>query len=139
MPLPQLDNLVRARQLKAEPGAQAEIDGLLRSGNARLTDAGKAMLSHESRFDLAYNAAHALSLAALRWLHRIAADPNICHGKPCVKGTRIMVAVILDNLAEGVTAEQIVAEYPPLTLEDVRAAIAYAAALAREEELVPLR
>ncbi|MCC7484053.1 MAG: DUF433 domain-containing protein [Burkholderiales bacterium] len=97
------------------------------------------MLSHESRFDLAYNAAHALSLAALRWLHRIAADPNICHGKPCVKGTRIMVAVILDNLAEGVTAEQIVAEYPPLTLEDVRAAIAYAAALAREEELVPLR
>jgi len=67
MPLPQLDNLVRARQLKAEPGAQAEIDGLLRSGNARLTDAGKAMLSHESRFDLAYNAAHALSLAALRW------------------------------------------------------------------------
>src|SRR5262249_29993723 len=67
MPLPQLDNLVRTRQLKAEPGAQAEIDGLLRSGNARLTDAGKAMLSLESRFDLAYNAAHALSLAALRW------------------------------------------------------------------------
>jgi hypothetical protein len=67
MPLPQLDNLVRARQLKAEPGAQAEIDGLLRSGNARLTDAGKSMLSLESRFDLAYNAAHALSLAALRW------------------------------------------------------------------------
>jgi uncharacterized protein (DUF433 family) len=73
------------------------------------------------------------------WVERIAADPAICHGKPCVKGTRIMVAVILDNLAEGVTPEQIVADYPPLTLEDVRAAIAYAAALAREEELIPLR
>jgi uncharacterized protein (DUF433 family) len=73
------------------------------------------------------------------WVDRIATDPNVCHGKTCVRGTRIMVAVILDNLAEGVTPEQIVAEYPPLTLEDVRAAIAYAATLAREEELVPLR
>lgn len=73
------------------------------------------------------------------WVDRIATDPNVCHGKPCVRGTRIMVAVILDNLAEGITPEEIVAEYPPLTLEDVRAAIAYAATLAREEELVPLR
>ena len=53
--------------------------------------------------------------------------------------TRVLVSVILDNLAEGVTAEEIVRDYPPLTLEDVRAAIAYAAALAREEVLVPLR
>ena len=67
MPLPQLDNLVRAGQLKAEPAAQAEIVGLLRSGNARLKDAGNPAISPESRFDLAYNAAHALSLAALRW------------------------------------------------------------------------
>jgi uncharacterized protein (DUF433 family) len=72
------------------------------------------------------------------WKGRISVNPDICHGKPCVKGTRIMVAVILDNLAEGLTPEDIVEEYPPLTLEDVRAAIAYAAALAREEELVPL-
>jgi uncharacterized protein (DUF433 family) len=50
-----------------------------------------------------------------------------------------MVAVVLDNLAEGLTPEAIAAEYPPLTVEDVRAAIAYAATLAREEELVPLR
>lgn len=50
-----------------------------------------------------------------------------------------MVSVILDNLAEGLTPEQIVKEYPPLVLEDIRAAIAYAAALAREEEYVPLR
>lgn len=72
-------------------------------------------------------------------LERIAVDPQICHGKPCIKGTRIMVSLILDNLAEGLTAEEIVAEYPPLAPEDVQAAIAYAAELTREEELIPLR
>ena len=73
------------------------------------------------------------------WRERIAADPAICHGKPCVKGTRIMVSVVLDNLAEGLTAQEIVAEYPSLVPEDVQAAMAYAADLAREEDLVPLR
>lgn len=63
----ELDNLVRVRQLKAEPGTQAEFEGLLRSGSVRLLDASNPALSPESRFDLAYNAAHALSLAALRW------------------------------------------------------------------------
>jgi len=67
MPLLQLDNLVRIQKLKAEPAAEAEIEGLLRSGKARLDDAAKKSLSPESRFDLAYNAAHALALAALRW------------------------------------------------------------------------
>lgn len=67
MSTPPLDNLVRIGQLKAELPAQAEFDGLLRSGLARLRDAAIASLSLESRFDLAYNAAHALSLAALRW------------------------------------------------------------------------
>lgn len=67
MPLLQLDNLVRIKKLKAEPAAEAEIEGLLRSGKARLDDAAKKSLSPESRFDLAYNAAHALALAALRW------------------------------------------------------------------------
>jgi hypothetical protein len=62
-----LDNLVRAGKLKTEPPAQAEFDGLVRSGQVRLADAANAALSLESRFDLAYNAAHALSLAALRW------------------------------------------------------------------------
>jgi hypothetical protein len=61
-----LDNLVKIRQLKAEPAANEEITGLLRSGAARLVDAKNESLSKESRFDLAYNAAHALSLAALR-------------------------------------------------------------------------
>jgi len=62
-----LDNLVRIGKLKAEPPAQAEFAGLVRSGLVRLRDAENATLSLESRFDLAYNAAHALSLAALRW------------------------------------------------------------------------
>ncbi len=73
------------------------------------------------------------------WQESISIEPKVCHGKPCIKGTRIMVSVILDNLAEGLTPEEIVAEYPPLNLANVLAAIAYAAALAREEELLPLR
>jgi len=67
MPSPQLDNLVRIGQLKAESAAQAEIERLLRSGAARIKDAENEQLSLESRFDLAYNAAHAFSLAALRF------------------------------------------------------------------------
>ena len=67
MSYPQLDNLVRIGQLKAEPASEAECQGLLRSGLHRLEDAGLKELSLESRFDLAYNAAHALSLAALRY------------------------------------------------------------------------
>lgn len=62
----ELENLVRIGKLKKEPGAQSEIAGLILSGTARLRDANNAVLSFESRFDLAYNAAHALSLAALR-------------------------------------------------------------------------
>ncbi|HEV7515286.1 MAG TPA: DUF433 domain-containing protein [Thermoanaerobaculia bacterium] len=73
------------------------------------------------------------------WRERVQVDSKVCHGKPCIRGTRIMVSVVLDNLAEGLSAEAIVAEYPPLVLEDVRAAMAYAADLAREEDLVPLR
>jgi hypothetical protein len=67
VPSRQLDNLVRIRQLKTEQAAQPEIDGLTRSGQARLKDAQIHSLSLDSRFDLAYNAVHALSLAALRW------------------------------------------------------------------------
>ena len=61
-----LENLVKIRQLKVEPATEEEIAGLLRSGAVRLADAKNENLSKESRFDLAYNAAHALSLAALR-------------------------------------------------------------------------
>ena len=65
--MPPLDNLVQIRQLKTEPASQSELDGLVRSGGARLKDAQLENLSLDSRFDLAYNAAHAFSLAALRW------------------------------------------------------------------------
>ncbi len=67
MPLPELDNLVRIQKLKAEVSTQSEFDGLVKSGLVRLKDAQQPSLRPESRFDLAYNAAHALSLAALRW------------------------------------------------------------------------
>lgn len=72
-------------------------------------------------------------------MNRISNDPKLCHGKPCIKGTRILVSVILDNLAAGLTVKEIIAEYPELKPEDMKAAIAYAAELAREEDLVPLR
>jgi hypothetical protein len=66
MSLPSLDNLVKTGQLKVEPFSQQEFTGLVRSGQARLKDALNTTLAIESRFDLAYNAAHALALAALR-------------------------------------------------------------------------
>ena len=62
-----LENLVQIDLLKKEPGDQAEFDGLLDSGRKRLADASRSGLAPESQFDLAYNAAHALSLAAMRW------------------------------------------------------------------------
>jgi|SRR5579864_800067 len=68
MTSPELENLVRTGKLKREAPSASEIEGLRRSGEARLADAPKPGLSIESRFDLAYNAAHALSLAALRRL-----------------------------------------------------------------------
>ena len=67
----------------------------------------------------------------MNWQERITADPNICHGKVCIRGTRIMVSVILDNLAVGASIDAILRSYPSLTREDVQAAIAYAAELAK--------
>jgi uncharacterized protein (DUF433 family) len=66
------------------------------------------------------------------WRTRISVDPAICHGKACIKGTRIMVSVVLDNLADGQTPDEILSLYPSLGREDVTAAMAYAAELARE-------
>jgi uncharacterized protein (DUF433 family) len=66
------------------------------------------------------------------WRDRISVDPLICHGEACIKGTRIPVFVILDNLAAQISDEEIIASYPTLKLRDIRAAIAYAAELARE-------
>ena len=59
-------------------------------------------------------------------------DPAVCHGKACIRGTRIMVSVILDNIAAGAERAEIFASYPSLRPEDINAALAYAAELARE-------
>lgn len=66
------------------------------------------------------------------WRQRITVDPLVCHGSACVTGTRVTVSVILDNLADGMGESEILADYPSLTREDIRAAIAYAAELSRE-------
>ena len=68
----------------------------------------------------------------MNWRDRIVVNPQICHGTACVKGTRVPASVILDNLAEGLSREEILAEYPSLVAEDVDAALAYAAELARD-------
>ncbi len=65
-------------------------------------------------------------------LQHITVDPNVCFGKPCIRGTRIWVSLILDFLANGMSIEEILVEYPHLTEEDVRASIAYGAEMARE-------
>jgi len=65
-------------------------------------------------------------------LDRISIDPAVCGGKPCIRGTRIWVSLVLDMLAAGTTEVELLADYPQLTHEDVLAAIAYGAEAARE-------
>lgn len=65
-------------------------------------------------------------------LERIKIDPHICFGKPCIRGTRIWVSLVLDFLATGMTVQEVIAEYPQLTPEDVYAAIAFGAEMSRE-------
>ena len=72
-------------------------------------------------------------------LQRISVDPAICFGKPCIKGHRIWVSLILDMLAEGVSYEEVLENYPGLTQMDLRACIAYGSEMSRERfvELPP--
>ena len=70
-------------------------------------------------------------------LKRIIIDPKVCFGKPCIRGTRIWVTLIVDNLADGVAEEEILAAYPQLKPEDIRAALAYAAEMTRER-VIPI-
>jgi uncharacterized protein (DUF433 family) len=65
-------------------------------------------------------------------LERISIDPNICFGKPCIRGHRIWVSLILDLLADGCGIEEILGEYPGLDEADIRACIAYGAEMSRE-------
>ncbi len=66
---------------------------------------------------------------------RITVDQNVCHGKACIKGTRVMVSVLLDNLAAGKSYEDILENYPSLVIDDIRAAIAYGALLSKERTI----
>jgi uncharacterized protein (DUF433 family) len=69
-------------------------------------------------------------------LSRITVDPDICHGKPCIRGLRYPVETILDLLSADMTPEEILADYPDLERDDIRAALAYAAQLSRVQRLV---
>jgi len=73
----------------------------------------------------------------MNWHNYITVDPNVCHGNACIKGTRIMVSVVLDNLAAGLSLEEILSSYPSLEQESILAAISYVAELARER-IVPM-
>lgn len=72
------------------------------------------------------------SMPALVWRDRISLDPQVCHGQPCIRGTRVMVSLILDFLANGDSVEAVLEAYPSLARDDVRACLGYAAVLARE-------
>ena len=65
-------------------------------------------------------------------LQRISIDPNVCFGKPCLRGHRIWVSLILDLLASGTTVEEILEDYPQLNQDDIRACLAYASEMTRE-------
>lgn len=66
------------------------------------------------------------------WRDHITVDPEICHGKACFRGTRVLVSVVLDNIAAGESEEAVLESYPTLTRDSISAAIAYAADLAKE-------
>ena len=69
-------------------------------------------------------------------LGRISMDPSICQGRPCIRGHRVWVSVIVDLLADGLTIEQILEQYPGLDADDIRACLAYAAEMTRERIVV---
>ena len=67
-----------------------------------------------------------------KFRNRISINPSVCFGKPCIRGHRIWVSLILDMLTEGMTIEEILAEYPQLEREDILACLAYGAEMSRE-------
>ena len=69
---------------------------------------------------------------ALDWEELVVADPSVCHGQACIKGTRVLVSVVLDNLAAGVPESEILNSCPTISPESIQAAVAYAADLVRE-------
>ena len=74
----------------------------------------------------------------ISWQEHIVVDPNLHHGDPCIKGTRIPVTMILGSLADGMVPSEIQMSYPQLSLENIYATLAYAAQIVRQEILAPL-
>jgi len=72
------------------------------------------------------------------WKDRIVIDPEIHHGEPCIKGTRVPARMIVGSLADGFSVEQVLEEYPQLTAEDVYSVLSYAAEVLHQESLLPL-
>jgi uncharacterized protein (DUF433 family) len=70
-------------------------------------------------------------------LHRVSVDPQVSFGRPCIRGTRVWVSLILDNLSDGVSVEELLRAYPQLVVDDVHAALAYASALV-QERIIPV-
>jgi uncharacterized protein (DUF433 family) len=91
-------------------------------------DTIRVLILHSNRFE---------DEATVNWQERISVEPQVCHGRACVIGTRVMVSVILENLAAGVSRQEILRSYPSLRSEDIDGCIAYAAELTRER-VVPL-
>jgi uncharacterized protein (DUF433 family) len=77
-------------------------------------------------------------MSRIRWQERIVIDPDLHHGDPCIKGTRVPVATIVGSLADGMTADAIRDAYPQITSADIQAALAYAAEVMRQDILAPL-
>jgi len=102
MPSPELDRLVASGDLQVEPPSRTELEGLLRSAEARLPDAENELNSMDSRFDLAYNSAHALALAALRWhgyrpVKRYIVFPALAHTLALAKEDRRLLSKCHDQ------------------------------------------
>lgn len=72
------------------------------------------------------------------WKERVVIDPEIHHGDPCIRGTRVPVSIIVGSIADGMSAEDVRSAYPQLTIEDVRAPLAYAAEALRRDVILPL-
>lgn len=77
-------------------------------------------------------------MSRVDWKERVIVDPDIHHGDPCIKGTRIPVSIIVGSVADKMSLEEVRAAYPQLSVEDIRAALAYAADVLRREVIFPI-
>jgi uncharacterized protein (DUF433 family) len=74
----------------------------------------------------------------INWQKHISIDPDIHHGEPCIKGTRVPVSIIVGSIADGMTFDEILDAYPQLKRESIQAALAYAAEVVRQDVILPL-